>query len=261
MSRRLENLATAITGANRGIGRAIAEAFAAEGASLFLLDRDTGDCAEIVAAAREHGVEGDFRQMDVTRPEEIEAAMAAAEARFGKIDVLVNCAGIFQAYPLLEYPLEEWNRLMEINVTGTLLASQAALRRMVPRGRGKVINLSSIAGKTGGRNRAAYYASKHAVIGLTRCMALEMAEHNIAVNAICPGMVDTELFDGLLADTARVEGEADPEQVRAKLLQQVPLGRMIEPKEVAHLAVYLASPESDTMTGQALTISGGRLMA
>lgn len=258
---RLMGKSTVITGANQGIGRAIALAFAAQGADLFLTDIKTERLEELAQAARRHGIEAEWRQADVTRAGEIDATMAAAEAKFGKIDVLVNNAGIWHSEAVLDYREEDWSRVMAVNVTGTFLASQAALRRMVPRRSGKLVNLASIAGKQGSKFAAAYIVSKHAVIGLTRAMASEMAEHGINVNAICPGLVDTDMFDGLLDDLAGRMDFQEPERLRHAMLKGVPLGRMIQPEEIASLAVYLASEESDGMTGQALTLSGGRLMA
>ncbi len=150
--------------------------------------------------------------------------------------------------------------MLAVNLTGTMLCCQAALRRIVPRGWGKVVNLASVAGKWGAKYRAAYYASKHAVVGLTRCVAMEIADHGITVNAICPGLVDTDMYDTVLREVGAELGIDDPEALRKINLKSVPIGRMLQPAEIAHLAVYLASPESDGMTGQAITISGGFIL-
>ena len=258
---KLAGKVAAITGGNQGIGKAIALEFASEGASIFLMDRKAGTLPAVVAEIEALGVEAAHLEMDVTQADQVEAAMEAVEERFGQIDILVNCAGVFQSHRFLEYPLEQWNLLMDVNVTGTFLCCQSALRRMVPRGRGKVINLSSISGRMGAPYRAAYYASKHAVIGLTRSVAMEMAEHGINVNAICPGMVDTEMFDTVLETVGPHVDAGDPEALRKEMLKRVPLGRMIEKEEIAKLALYLASPDSDGMTGQALVLSGGMVLA
>lgn len=258
--KRLDNKAAIVTGGAKGIGRAIAQAFVAQGASVCVMDVD-GDAASATAAAlTESGGNAFGQQADVTIAEQVEQAVEAAHQRFGPVDILVNNAGIFQAVAFLEYRLEDWRRMMEVNVTGSFLCAQSVLRRMVPAGRGKIINMASIAGKSGAAYTSAYNASKHAVIGLTRCLALEMAEHNINVNAICPGLVDTELFDGLLEQVGAERGFTDQEALRKAMLKSVPLGKMIQPAEVASLAVFLASSESDAMTGQALTLSGGKLM-
>jgi NAD(P)-dependent dehydrogenase (short-subunit alcohol dehydrogenase family) len=259
-SQRLQGKAAVITGANRGIGRATAEAFAAEGASLMLCDLDGANLPEIASAAGELGVEAAHRVTDVTRPEDVEAVMAEAEGAFGRIDVLVNCAGIFQSLKFLDYSLEDWNRVLAVNVTGTMLCCQAALRRMTVRGSGKIVNLASVAGRMGGPLRAGYSASKHAVIGLTRCLALEFAGAGITVNAICPGMVDTDMFAEVVRGDAENLGRKDHENMLAELMKRSPQGRYIQPQEIAALAVYLASPAADAMTGQAITLDGGMVM-
>ena len=170
-SLRLQGKGAVITGANQGIGRAIALAFAAEGANLFLTDVHTAQLAEVAEEARGRGVEVFHARADVTNPGDVDEAISAAERELGRIDVLVNNAGIFQSVHFLAYRLEDWNRMLEVNVTGVFLCSQAVLRRMVPAGGGKIINLSSIAGKSGSKYMAAYNTSKHAVIRLTRCLA------------------------------------------------------------------------------------------
>jgi 3-hydroxybutyrate dehydrogenase len=257
---RLQGKTALVTGANQGIGRAIALAFAAEGAHLFLCDVNAEKLPEIAEATRRHGAEAHWETADVTRPDDVERAMGEAEQKLGRIDILVNNAGIFQSERFLAYKLGDWNRMLEVNVTGTFLCAQAALRRMVPAGGGKIVNMASIAGKSGAKFMAAYNTSKHAVIGLTRCLALEMAEHGINVNAICPGLVDTDMFDRLLVTVSGIYGMDDPEILRRAMLKRVPMGKMNQPEEIAQLAVYLASPESDGMTGQALTLSGGMVL-
>ena len=258
---RLQGRAAVITGANQGIGAATARAFAAQGARLHLWDRRSDGMDALLEAARAAGVAADVREVDVTDPRQVEAAMRAAEAELGRVEILVNCAGVFHSAPLVDYPLEEWERVMRVNVTGTLLCCQAALKRMIPRRYGKIVNLASIAGRRGNSLVAAYAASKHAVVGLTRSAALEMAPHGITVNAICPGYINTEMFDTLLEQMGSQSGQSDPESLRRSMLRNVPIGRMIEPEEIAGVAVFLASAESDGMTGQALVYSGGMVQA
>jgi NAD(P)-dependent dehydrogenase (short-subunit alcohol dehydrogenase family) len=196
----------------------------------------------------------------VTDGARVEAALAEAAGRLGGLDVLVNCAGVFHAAPIAELTRADFERVMAVNVTGTLLCTQAALRHMVPRKSGSIVNFSSISGRRGDKYVTAYSASKHAVIGITRCVAMEMAGHGIRVNAICPGYIDTEMYEGVLREIGGRQGSDDPERFRAVLLKTVPIGRMIAPAEIARLAVYLAAPESAGMTGQALALDGGMVM-
>jgi D-sorbitol dehydrogenase (acceptor) len=258
---RLQHRTAVITGANQGIGAATARAFAAEGAHVHLWDRRGEALAAGVEAARALGVQAAARTVDVTDPAAVEAAMAAAEEALGHIDILVNCAGVFHTAPLLETTLADWERVMRVNVTGTLLCMQAALRRMVPRGYGKVVNLASIAGRRGNSLVSAYSASKHAVVGLTRCAALEMARHGITVNAICPGYVETEMFGAVLSGFSAQRGIDDPERLRGDMLRNSPISRMTRPEEIAGVAVFLASAESDGMTAQTLVYDGGMVQA
>ena len=258
--RRLDELVAVITGANQGIGRTIAERYAAEGARLFLVDRNDTNFAAISQAAARLGTEAAMRKADVTRPADMEAVMAAAEQRFGQIDVLVCAAGIYHSRHFLELTVEDWNQMLAVNVTGTMLACQAALKRMLPRRRGKLITLSSAAGKAGGRFRASYSTSKHAVIGLTRCLAVEFAGEGITANAICPGMIDTDMFASVVKQDAELLGERDVPALHARLLKRSLQGRLIAPQEIAGLAAYLASAEADSVTGQALSLDGGMVM-
>jgi NAD(P)-dependent dehydrogenase (short-subunit alcohol dehydrogenase family) len=248
-----------ITGAGRGIGMATARAFAREGADLFLFDRALDGLEELAAQAREQGVKAAVRKGDVTDPGSVEAAAAAAEQALGGLNVLVNCAGIYAGMDFLRFTVDEWNRIFAVNVLGSALCAQAALKRMVPRKAGTVINLSSAAGRAGGKFRSAYSASKHAVIGLTRCLAVEFAEHGITCNAICPGMVDTEMFSSVVAGDAELLG-AEREAMEARLSTRALQRRRLSPAEIADLAVYLASPEAKGMTGQALSLDAGMVM-
>lgn len=254
---RLEGKSAVITGGSRGIGKAIALAYAREGADLMLTARDEAALAEAAAAITPHGTRVETFSADITDEERIEEAMALAEERFGKIDILVNNAGIHKAARFLDYDLETWNRVMQVNINGTFICTQAALRRMLPSKTGKIIMVASTAGKYGSLFQSAYNASKHAVVGLTRCLALETAKLGITVNAICPGFVETDMVADALPELMKIFGTDDQEQLMEMMMQRVPMGRMLQPEEIAHLAVYLGSSESDGMTGQALTISGG----
>ncbi len=260
----LQGQGVVITGANQGIGAAMARAFAGQGANLYLYDLRTDGIAKVAeeaaALGSATGVEAHHGPLDVTDPTAVERAMAGAEEALGALDVLVNCAGVFHASPILDYKLEDWERVMAVNVTGTMLCCQAALRRMLPAKSGRIVNLSSIAGRRGSKFVTAYAASKHAVLGITRCLAMETAGEGITVNAICPGYINTDMYETLLRDMGAMMGISDPEKFRGIMLKGAPVSRMVEPEEIAQVAVYLASPQARSMTGQGLTLDGGVVM-
>jgi NAD(P)-dependent dehydrogenase (short-subunit alcohol dehydrogenase family) len=248
---RLNGRVGLVTGAAGGIGRAIARRLARDGMAVALLDRD-GAAAE--TAATEIG--GLAVAADVTSPEEIDRAVQAVLARFKRIDVLVNNAGIAWMGPALEMPLEALQAMLRVNVEGVFIVSRAVLPHMVARRSGSVVNLASWAGKTGNAFFAGYSASKFAVIGLTQALAREMAPHGVRVNAICPGIV---------VDTAmRTAIEAQQRQYglpeTAEREKTIPLGRVSAPDDVARIAAFLASDEASYMTGEAINLSGGLLM-
>ena len=257
-SGRLAGRKALITGASRGIGRAIALRYAAEGADLFLVATNRRSLDAVREEAQALGATAEVAACDVTRRDDVAAMVDAAEAALGGFDVLVNNAGVYHAARLVDTTPDDFDRVMKVNVYGAFHVLQAALRRMQARGRGKVINVASAAGKWGSMNQSAYNASKHALVGLTRCAALEMAAHGIQVNAICPGGVQTDM-----ADESRVHADIlglSFEQVQQAALARIPQRRFLQPGEIAQLAVYLAAAESDGMTGQSLLLDGGMLM-
>ncbi|MEQ8661793.1 MAG: SDR family oxidoreductase [Gammaproteobacteria bacterium] len=259
MAGRLSGKTALITGASRGIGRAIAEAFAGEDCALVLNARDPvrlGATAETIAQT--HGVSVTCVPCDVTDGDAVRAMVARAEAA-APLDILVNNAGIHIPNRFTDYSFEQFRAVMESNVYSVFHVTQAVLPGMLARTRGRIINLASTAGKWGSRNQSAYNASKHAVVGLTRCLGLEMAPHNVLVNAICPWIVDTDMATGFMQGHAAVAGVSADELV-ARMNQTVPLGRWIAPREVAGLAVYLASDEASYINGQAWAVDGGYTM-
>ena len=259
MSHRLLGKTALITGGSRGIGRAVADAYAAEGADIFLCARNAAHLAEATAQIRdEHGVAAHGFACDVADREAVFAMVHEAE-RIAPIDVLVNNAGVYSAGAFANYDFDAFRHVMEVNVYGVVHVTQAVLGGMLERRAGRVINLASTAGKWGTRNQSAYNASKHAVIGLTRCLSLEVAPHNILVNAICPWIVDTELGGELVAGLAEHAGI--PLATFSETLQNsVPLKRWVRPQEVAKLAVYLASDDASYINGQAWAVDGGYTM-
>ena len=255
---RLAGRSALITGASRGIGRAIAVRYAQEGADLVLAATQRDKLEETRALAEAHGARVVLQTTDVSDRVQVEALVAAAVAAFGRIDILVNNAGVYQAASLLDTTPEQFDRVMQVNVYGAWHVLQLVLRQMRDQGRGKVVNMASTAGKWGSKNQSAYNASKHALVGLTRCAALEMGALGITVNAICPGFVETDMLDSFSAHSAITGLPFD--QILAAGKARVAIGRFLKPEEIAHLAVYLGSAESDGMTGQTLLLDGGMLM-
>ena len=245
MSGRLEGRRAIVTGGARGIGAAIAATFAHEGAVVALVDVLA---AEVAAAAASIGATSyvvDLRDADATR-----ITLGAAIADLGGIDVLVNNAGILRFAPFLDIGAEAWDEMFVVNVRSMLVTSQVAARSMIGAGAGgKIINMASMGGKVGSPNQAHYAASKAAVISLTRVAAMELGEHGITVNCICPGYVLTEMG----------AGTRTPEKV-AEWSSKSPLGRLAQPQDVANAALFLASRDGDYLTGDALNVCGGMVM-
>jgi len=259
MAGRLKGKRALITGASRGIGRAIAEAFADEGATLALSATTLEGLVKVQASVAKRGPEPVLLAGDVSNPEQAVGMVTEAASALGGLDIVVNNAGIYRAARFIDYTPETFDQVMKVNAYGVFHVMQAALRHMKTAGYGKVVNIASTAGKHESPNQAAYNASKHAVVGLTRCAALEHARDGITVNAICPGFVQTDMMEEFRAH-AEINGITF-EQVMAGAVAKVPMGRMLQPGEIANLAIYLASPESDGMTGQAIAISGGMRMS
>ncbi|RVV96988.1 L-iditol 2-dehydrogenase [Mesobaculum littorinae] len=255
---RLEGKTALITGAARGIGRAFAEAYAREGARVALADIDV---ARAEAAAAEIGQGAMAVAMDVTDAASIESAVAEVEQHMGCPDILVNNAAIFTAAPLVEIEREDYDRVFAINVSGTLFTMQAVARRMIETGtRGKIINMASQAGRRGEPLVAVYCASKAAVISLTQSAGLNLIEHGINVNAIAPGVVDGEHWDGVDAFFAKYEGLA-PGEKKIQVGRAVPAGRMGTAADLTGMAVFLASDEADYIVAQTYNVDGGNWMS
>jgi len=247
----LEGRVALVTGASRGIGRAIAVALGAAGAAVACAarSRDQVDAAaaEITAA----GGRARALRLDVTRTEQIAAGVEEIEGALGPIDVLVNNAGITMEKKTTEVTDEDWNTVLATNLTSMFRCARAVAPGMIRLERGKIINIGSMYGIIGVPRYAAYCASKAAVDGLTRSLAAEWARHGIQVNCLAPGYMNTDISRAALAD----------EKTRALFLSKIPARRIGEPEEVGALAVYLASPASDFMTGQTVYLDGGQTMA
>ena len=255
--RRLVDKVAFVTGASRGIGEAISRRFAAEGARVALAARNLGSCERIASQIRESGGYAVAIECDVTMALSISGAIAEVSARWGRIDILVNNAGLGGPTPLDDPDDSRWNSIIATNLTAVFRVTREAAP-FLPRG-GRIINLSSVVGRFGVAGLAAYSASKHGVIGLTRTLALELAPRQITVNALCPGWVESEMAREGFRQIGRMTGKS-LDDGRDAAAGMAPLGRVLDAAEVAGLAAYLASDDAKSVTGQAIVIDGGQVM-
>jgi meso-butanediol dehydrogenase/(S,S)-butanediol dehydrogenase/diacetyl reductase len=248
---RLAGKVALITGGGTGIGRAIALAFAREGASVAVAGRRLEKLREVTREVEKTGGKGLAMECDVTRAKEVERAVRGTTERFGRLNVLVNNAGALSVSTVEGISEEDWDRLMTVNLKGPFLTSRAVLAEFRKAGGGAIVNIGSVLGLVAVKDRAAYCASKGGVTMLTRAMALDHAHENIRVNCICPSIVETELVKGVFNETE--QGQA----MRKARIATIPLGRIGKPGDVAELAVFLASEESSWLTGAAIPLDGG----
>ncbi len=255
---RLQGKTALITGAARGIGLEFARAYIAEGATVALADINA---EAVAAAAASLGPQAVAIQMDVTRQDSIEAGFAQAIEKMGKLDILVNNAALFSAAPIVEITRSDYDRLFAVNVAGTLFCLQAAARHMIDRGEGgKIINMASQAGRRGESLVGVYCATKAAVISLTQSAGLNLIPHRINVNAIAPGVVEGEHWDGVDAFFAKYEIRPLGEKKRI-VGQSVPFGRMGTAQDLTGMAIFLATDEAEYICAQTFGVDGGNWMA
>jgi NAD(P)-dependent dehydrogenase (short-subunit alcohol dehydrogenase family) len=246
-----------VTGGGRGIGRAIALSFAEPGATVAVAARTPAQLEETAAAIRERGARAVVLAMDITDEHAVQTAFAGLRASSPVLEVLVNNAGVGGGQPIDKADTATWRRVIDTNVWGTFLVSRQAVSMLADGGR--IINLSSVLGRFGVPGYTAYCASKHAVVGFTRALALELVKRRITVNAICPGWVNTDMAAQGMQTGASALGITF-DQFRAQALAHVPIGRLIQPEEVAHLVKFLASSQAAAITGQTYNICGGQTM-
>jgi len=248
-----------VTGSSSGIGLGIATRLAAEGANLVLNGfGDPGDIERLRAQlAAAHGVDVVYDGADMTKPEAIAAMLRSAIARFGAVDILVNNAGIQHVAPVDEFPLDKWDAIIAINLSSSFHTVRAALPAMKARRWGRIVNIASAHALVASPFKSAYVAAKHGVAGFTKTVALEVAEHGITVNAICPGYVLTPLVEKQIPDTAKARGISEEAVKRDVLLAAQPTKKFVSVEEIAGLAAFLCSQEASSITGAVLSMDGG----
>jgi NAD(P)-dependent dehydrogenase (short-subunit alcohol dehydrogenase family) len=249
-----------VTGAGRGIGRSIALALAHAGADVALTARTAADLEPLAADIEGIGRRCVTVPCDVTDPQQVEAMSRRVLEGLGGLEILVNNAGHAQSHKFVGHPDELWHDMLRTNLTSVYYVTKAFAPALIEARWGRIINIASTAARVGARYVAAYTAAKHGVLGLTRALAVELMPHNITVNAICPGYVDTSMTEESIANIVSRTG-MDEQQARETLAQTSPQHRLIAPEEVAALAVYLASELSKGITGQAINIDGGAVMS
>ncbi len=255
----LSGQAAVVTGSTSGIGMALAEALAGAGCNVVL--NGLGDPAKIEAEraqmAARHGVRVLYHHADMTRGTEIAAMIAYAKAEFGRLDILVNNAGIQHVAPVDEFPVEKWDQIIAINLTSAFHATRAALPIMKAQGRGRIVNIASAHALVASPFKSAYVAAKHGVLGLTKTVALEVAQQGITCTAICPGYVKTPLVEAQIADQSKARGISEEAVMKDVILAAQPTKKFVEFSELAGLLLYLVSDAGASVNGVALSIDGG----
>lgn len=248
-----------VTGSTSGIGLGIAEAFAAAGMNVML--NGFGDAGEIertrAGLEKTNGIKALYSGADMTEPDEIAAMVATAESELGSVDVVVNNAGIQHVEPIEDFPVEKWDAIIAINLSSAFHTTRLALAAMKRRGWGRIINVASAHGLVASPFKSAYVAAKHGMLGLTKTVALEAAEHGVTVNAICPGYVLTPLVEKQIPDTAKARGLTEEQVKRDVLLGAQPTKQFVTTEQLGALAVFLCSDGAASITGTALPVDGG----
>lgn len=256
----LQGKRAVVTGAGRGIGRSIALALAQAGADVAVTARTPAELDSLVAQIHTLGCKGYAVACDVTDGEQVHHMAQTCIETMGGIDILVNNAGNASSHKFLNHPDELWQRMLAVNLTSVYAVTKAFVPTLVEQRWGRIINIASTASRVGSRYTSAYTAAKHGVLGLTRALAVEFTPYNITVNAICPGYVDTPLTDASVSNIVARTGMSEA-QARETLAKTSPQQRLIEPDEIAALAIFLAQDSSKGITGQAINIDGGGVMS
>jgi 3-hydroxybutyrate dehydrogenase len=256
MSKRLNAI---VTGSTSGIGLGVATAFAAEGMNVMLNGFGDKDEIEVDRAQLEdkYGVKARYNPADMTKPEEIRAMVAETEAEFGHIDVLVNNAGIQHVAAIEDFPDEKWNAIIAINLSSAFHTTKAVFKGMKERGFGRIVNIASAHGLVASPFKSAYVSAKHGLVGFTKTIALEGAEHGVTCNAICPGYVKTPLVEKQIPDQAKTHNMSEEEVVQKVILEAQPTKQFVTVEQIGALAVFLTTKAASQITGAALQIDGG----
>jgi len=255
----LKGRAAIVTGSTSGIGQALAHALAAEGVDIVL--NGFGDAAAIeadrAALAKSAGVRVIYHGADMTKPDEIDDMVATAQRQFGRLDILINNAGVQFVAPIEDFPPAKWDQIIAINLSSAFHATRAAVPIMKAAGHGRIINIASAHGLVASPFKSAYVAAKHGILGLTKTVALEVAEHGITCNAICPGYVKTPLVESQIADQAKARGMTPEQVMRDVILDAQPTKQFVTFDQLAGLLLYLASDLGASANGAAISIDGG----
>jgi len=246
---KLKNKIAIVTGSGRGIGKSTALELAKEGAKVVVSDIDIKECQNVCNEIKKIGFDAIAVKCDISKKSDVDAMIKKTMQKFQKIDILINNAGVVLTKPFVEMTEKDWDFVLDINLKGVFLCTNAVVKQMIKQKSGKIISVASIAGEVGFMNTSAYCASKAGIINLTRGLALELSPHNINVNAIAPGVIATKMTEDMLKD----------KKTKEVLLASTPLGRVGQPEEIGKAAVFLASDDSNFITGHTLVVDGGWL--
>lgn len=256
---KMEDKVIVITGGSSGMGAAMAVDFARRGAKVALLDMDSVKGHQLVDRMHNEGLKSSFYRVDVTKKDEVEEAAASIEETFGPVTSWINSAGVSKMRPFLESDEALWDLTVNVNLKATFLCCQVAVSKMLQNGKGAIINLSSLSGKKASSWQTVYCASKFGVQGLTQAIAKEFADQNIRINSICPGIVQTEMWDKLKYEYAQ-KRQIQPEEVMDYFKGNIPMHRLVDMQDVIDAAVFLLTEQSSYLTGQSINLVGGEWM-